>query len=100
MKGRSVRRRLSWLVLSLLVLAGSWSCEMPSGGSGSTASATSSSEEAERTRKMEEKAAEIERMAADIQTMQGTEQEKIDAVNRLDEARRELQRMQESGSGN
>ena len=100
MNGRSVRRRLSWLVLSLLVLAGSWSCELAPGGSSSTVSSTASSEEAERTRKMEEKAAEIERMAAEIQTMQGTEQEKIDAVNRLDEARRELQRMQESGSGN
>ena len=49
---------------------------------------------------MEEKAAEIERMAAEIQTMEGSDQEKIDAVNRLEQERRELERMQEeAGSG-
>ncbi len=53
--------------------------------------------EAERTRKMEEKAAEIERMAEEIRTMEGSDQDKIDAVNRLEEARRELSAMEEEG---
>jgi hypothetical protein len=67
-----------------------------SGGTASTAT-TSSSDEAERTRKIEEKAAEIERHAQEIQNMTGTEQEKIDAVNKLDQERRELQELQDSG---
>lgn len=90
-------RHWSWLALFLSLTAVSSGCEMPqSGGSAETAT-TSSSDEAERTRKIEEKAAEIERMAAEIQTMTGTEQEKIDAVNKLEEKRRELQELEESG---
>lgn len=37
---------------------------------------------------------QIERHAEEIRNMQGTEQEKIDAMNRLDEERRELNEMQ------
>ena len=51
----------------------------------------------ERTRRIEEKGAEIERRAEEIRNMQGTEQEKIDAMNQLEQERRELMEMQ-SGS--
>ena len=89
------RRRcpLSLLCL-LLLLPASWSCDLPSSGP-SSQETTSSSSEAEKTRRMEEKAAEIEREAEEIRNMQGTEQEKIDAMNRLEEKRRELNEMQD-----
>jgi TolA-binding protein len=48
--------------------------------------------QAERTKAMEEKARELDRKAAEIQNMQGTEQEKIDAVNKLEQERQELNR--------
>jgi hypothetical protein len=76
-----------------LLLPVAWSCDLPHSGS----SSGSSSEQAERTRKMEEKAADIERHAEEIRNMQGSDQEKIDAMNRLEEERRELNEMQ-SGS--
>jgi hypothetical protein len=95
----SRKRRASWLVLlSMLLLPTLWACEMPSTGTPAATTSTTSSSEAEKTRKIEEKAAEIERRAAEIQNMQGTEQEKIDAVNQLEKDRQELTRMQESGS--
>jgi hypothetical protein len=46
--------------------------------------------EAERTKAMEEKARELDKKAADIQNMEGTEQEKIDAVNKLEQERQDL----------
>lgn len=99
MQGNRVRHPLlSWPLLCLLalLLPAAWGCKLPpSGTSSSSASDASTSSEAERTRKMEEKAAEIERMAEDIRNMQGTDQEKIEAMNRLEEARRELNEMQE-----
>jgi len=49
--------------------------------------------ETERTRAMEAKARELDQKAAEIQNMQGTEQEKIDAVNKLEQERQELNRM-------
>jgi hypothetical protein len=36
-------------------------------------------------------------MEEDLRNMQGTDQEKIDAMNRIEEKRRELMEMQESG---
>lgn len=90
-------RHWSWLALFLSLTAVSSGCEMPQSGSSAGTETTASSDEAERTRKIEEKAAEIERMSAEIQNMTGTEQEKIDAVNKLDEKRRELQELQDSG---
>ena len=54
--------------------------------------------EAERTKAMEAKARELDQKAADIQNMQGTEQEKIDAVNKLEQERQELNRMGGDGS--
>jgi TolA-binding protein len=99
-----------WQVLSLVVLSTTLGCEMPSSSSteeGTTASSSSESSsesssqsEAERTRQIEEKAAGIARREEEIRNMQGTEQEKIDAVNELERERRELMEMQESGGGN
>jgi hypothetical protein len=90
-------RHCSWLALLLVLATISSGCEMPqSHGTSGTAAAPSASE-AERTRKIEAKAAEIERHAQEIQNMTGTEQEKIDAVNRLEQERRELQELQDSG---
>jgi TolA-binding protein len=96
---QSRKRRASWLVLlSLLLLPTLWACEMPSTGTSTTTATTTSSSEAEKTRKMEEKAAEIQRREEEIRNMQGTEQEKIDAYNQLEKDRQELIKMQE-GSG-
>lgn len=88
-----MRRRLPWLVLSLLVVVlTAAGCQMPSTQpAGSTASTEA---EADKTRRMEEKAAEIARKEEEIRNMQGTEQEKIDAMNELDRMRRELADMQ------
>ncbi len=102
MRGNRLRRPLSLPVFALALLALllplAWGCQKPGGSTAAPAAGTSTSEEAERTRAMEEKAAEIERKAEEIRNMTGTEQEKIDAVNALDEERRELQRMSEGGS--
>ena len=99
MQGSRVRRPWSLQILSLLLLllplCGG--CKMPASKPAAASSSSSSTSEAERTRKMEEKAADIERKAAEIQTMQGTDQEKIDAVNALEKERRELTEMQEQG---
>jgi TolA-binding protein len=54
--------------------------------------------EAERTKAMEEKARQLDQKAAEIQGMQGTEQEKIDAVNKLEQERQELNRTGGDGS--
>ena len=95
---KSRTRHGSWLALLFLLAPVISGCEIPQSGTSGTA-ATSSSSEAERTKKIEAKAAEIERHAQEIQNMTGTEQEKIDAVNRLEQERRELTEMQEGGSG-
>ncbi|MFL6261728.1 MAG: hypothetical protein ACJ76Y_18680 [Thermoanaerobaculia bacterium] len=88
MQGSRVRL---WPVLSLLALLG---CNMPS--SSPPPSSAGSSAEAEKTQKMEEKAAEYQRHAEEVRNMEGTEQEKIDAMNSLDQERRELNEMSES----
>jgi len=54
--------------------------------------------EAERTKAMEEKARELDKKAAEIQNMQGSEQEKTDAVNKLEQERQELHNMSGDGS--
>ena len=88
---------LAVFVLLALLLPLCWGCELPQGTSSSAGG--SSTAEAERTRRMEEKAAEIERKAEEIRTMEGSDQEKIDALNRLDQERRELEQMQEGEVG-
>lgn len=95
MKESPVRCFLSWPLLCLLglLLPATWSCTPPPSGTSSSGIDSSTSDEAERTRRMEEKAAEIERMAEEIRNMEGTEQEKIDAMNRLEAERRELNEM-------
>jgi len=89
---------LALSLLFLLLLPATWSCEMPSTGDSTGTASTSYTSEAERTRKIEEKAAEIERRAEEIRNMQGTDQEKIDAMNQLVKDPQELMKMQE-GSG-
>lgn len=87
-------------VLSLVVLVALFGCQMPSSTSGTEEEGTESSSaesEAERTRQIDEKAAEIARLEEDLRNMQGTEQEKIDAFNQLEQERRKLMEMQESG---
>ena len=91
MAAMSAKRRLLPLLLSLLLAAFLGACNLPA--SGPSSSSTGDSAEAERTRKMEEKAAEIERRAEEIRNMEGTEQEKIDALNELEKDRRELNEM-------
>jgi hypothetical protein len=99
MRGTGMRH--PWTILSILALlfALSSGCQLPGGSSSSGAASESSAggDEAERTRQMEEKAAEIERRAEEIRNMEGSDQEKIDALNELDRERRELERMQEGG---
>jgi len=91
MQGSRVRSPLSWLVLSLLalLLPMAWGCDRL-GSSSHAGSGAASSGEAEKTRKMEEKKAEFDRKAEAVRTMEGTEQEKIDAMTSLDQERREL----------
>lgn len=91
MSGSRVRR--GWPVLSLLLLLPWAGCDMPSS---SPAPSAGSSAEAEKTQKMEEKAADYQRHAEEVRNMEGTEQEKLDAMNSLDQERRELNEMSES----
>jgi hypothetical protein len=94
MLGSRVRRPPPWLVLFLLALVLPLvpGCRMPS-SSASSGSGSGTSEQAEKTRKMEEKSAEIEKHAEAVRNMEGTDQEKIDAMNSLDQERRELNDM-------
>lgn len=96
MLGSPVRRPPSWLVLSLLALLLPLApgCRMPSSSpSASSGAGSGTSEAAEKTKRMEEKSAEIEKHAEEVRNMQGTDQEKIDAMNSLDQERRELNDM-------
>jgi TolA-binding protein len=93
-----------WMVLSLILVLPALGCDKlaglksTSGDSSATPSASTESQ-AEKTRRIEEKAAEIERKAEEIRNMQGTDQEKIDAMNALERERQELMRMQEDSGG-
>ena len=82
------RRPLPLLLLSLL-LAGAWACDRTHSGP-PVATQGGGSAEAERTRKMDDKAADMNRQADSIQTMEGSEQDKIDAVNKLEQDRQQL----------
>lgn len=95
MQGRRARRPLSWLVLSLLalLLPLAWGCDR---ASVDVSTKSGSASEAEKTREMEAKAKEIDRKAEEVRNMDGTEQEKTDAMNSLDQERRDAQ---ESGNG-
>ena len=89
MQGSRVRRPSSWLMLSLLaLLLPAWGCDRLGGSSGTGTAPAGSSAEAEKTKRMEEKKAEFERKAEEVRNMQGTDQEKLDAMNSLDAERR------------
>jgi len=60
------------------------------GDAASSPAAANSTSEAERTREMERKAADIAKRTEELKTMTGTDQEKIDAANQLEKERREL----------
>jgi len=81
-------------VLALLLFATLPACQQkPAGESApaaSSASSTSSTSEADRTRELEKKAADLDRRTEELKTMNGTDQEKIDAANQIDKERREL----------
>jgi hypothetical protein len=77
------------LSLLALLLPVAWGCDRLGGSSGSGAAAPAgSSAEAEKTKRMEEKKADIERKSEEVRNMQGTDQEKLDAMNSLDAERR------------
>lgn len=97
-----MKDRIFPLVLCLLLAGSISACDklMPQDDeeeaeSSEESSSEDSMSESDRTRAMEEKAAEIERKAEEIRNMQGTEQEKIDALNELERERQELNRMSE-----
>ena len=99
----SPRRPLSLLqsfLLTLLLLAGTWACDRVSVtlSKDDHAREGSGSVEAERTSEMENKAAEIERQAEDLRNMEGSDQDKIDAYNKLQQEQQELNSMSEGGN--
>jgi hypothetical protein len=107
LKGESMRVRTAGWALAILGLASALAlagcrhqaapgAAAPAGDEATQGAAGQS--QAERTKTMEEKARELDRKAADIQSMQGTEQEKIDAVNKLEQERQELNRTGGDGS--
>lgn len=98
MNEKWTKSSLPLLFLCMILALALWACAPGSSKPDISSEDEAAGEaEAERTRKMEEKAAEIERMAEEIRTMEGSDQDKIDAVNRLEEARRELSEMEEEG---
>ena len=96
MLGSRGPRTLSWMVLSLLVLI-PLACKPHSkpAEDSSASGSNPSLEKAELTRKMEEKAADIRAKEEEIRNMQGTDEEKADAVKKLDAERQELIEMQD-----
>ena len=90
------------LVLCLLLAGSTWACQTAEVDDeeeiSEEAESDDSMSESDRTRAMEEKAAEIERKAEEIRNMEGTEQEKMDALNDLERERQELNRMSEGGN--
>lgn len=84
-------RILSFLS-ALLLLAALAGCQhrLPDAAPAADSSSNSATSEAERTREMERKAADLDKRTEDLKTMTGTDQEKIDAANQIDKERREL----------
>lgn len=98
MPGSRVLRMLSWLVLSLFVLLLPLACKAHNKPAADSASGSNPTvENAELTRKMEEKAADIRSKEEEIRNMQGTDEEKAEAVKKLDAERQELIEMQDKG---
>lgn len=71
------------------------------GSSADSSSSASSSapSEAQRTRDMESKAQDLQKQANDIQSSNGTEQEKIDAANKFEQQRQQLDQPAAGGEG-
>jgi hypothetical protein len=100
----SPRRPLSLLqslLLSLFLLVGTWACDRVSVSTSKDDHAPQGhgSVEAERTSEMEDKAAEIERQAENLKSMEGSDQDKIDAYNKLQQSQQELNSMSEGSEG-
>ena len=100
----NLRRPLPLFLLTLL-LAGTWSCDhlsshLSKDDSSKTSSSQSSSgsSEADRTREMEDKAADIDRQAEDLRNMEGSDQDKIDAYNKLQQDQQDLSSTAEGGN--
>jgi hypothetical protein len=81
----------------MTLLAGATACDHPGGGP-PVRSEGAGSAEAERTREMEEKAADLQRQAEAIQSSEGSDQDKIDAVTRLEQERQQLNETAEGSS--
>jgi hypothetical protein len=102
----NLRRSFPFLMLTLL-LVGAGACEQVSshfskkhGSKAGSSEGGSYSAEAERTREMEEKAEDINRQAEDLRNMEGSDQDKIDAYNKMQESQQELNSMAEGEGGN
>ncbi len=101
----NLRRPLSLFLLALL-LVGTSACDRvtthfskdDSSKKASSSEESSSSSEADRTSEMEDKAAEIDRQAQDLQTMEGSDQDKIDAYNKMQQDQQELSESSEGGN--
>lgn len=93
----NLRRPLSLSLLTLL-LAGTWACDRTSSGP-PIATEGSGSAESARTSEMEDKAADINRQAEDLKTMEGSDQDKIDAYNKMQQDQQDLNSMSEGGEG-
>ena len=102
----NLRRPLSLFLLALL-LVGTGACDRVKNHFSKEDSSTKDSSttegsgytESARTSEMEDKAAEIDRQAQDLQTMEGSDQDKIDAYNKLQQEQQELNSMSESSEG-
>jgi hypothetical protein len=88
---------LATFALALLALpfAGCPAKNAPSENSGAVVEDTAA---LDRQRALEEKKAEIDRLSEEIPNMTGSEQDKIDAVTRLDQLRREYNELAEGGT--
>jgi hypothetical protein len=101
----NLRRPLPLFMLTLL-LAGTWSCDhLSSHLSKDDSSKSSSSQESgvsseiERTRELEKKADDIDRQAEDLKTMEGSDQDKIDAYNKMQQDQQDLSATAEGSEG-
>lgn len=101
----NLRRPLSLFLLALL-LVGTGACDhvknhfsKDTAKKDSPAAEGSGYTESARTSEMEDKAADIDRQAQDLQTMEGSDQDKIDAYNKMQQDQQELNSMSESSGG-
>jgi hypothetical protein len=101
----NLRRPLSLFLLALL-LVGTSACDHvkthfskdDSSKEASSSEESSSSSEADRTSEMEDKAEDIQRQAEDLKTMEGSDQDKIDAYNKMQQDQQELSESSEGGN--